>query len=203
MDNAANGMLARVAPLASGVSVVIGALVLFTAILPIVVADDVTGANFGKNDSKRIKGLRALSVIITLLTGAIVIASAMSLGSAKLIARVAKETPDALPAVLGPGGPQEQIDAIMSKMTKLLLALFVITVISIVVGWVIWGIDRPKTDKEEWHKNDMNMLIASTIVTFLSLIALGIVTFKMRAGIAMLSQNAGLLSAFASGVKSA
>jgi len=197
MDDVAGSVAIQFAPTASAVAVAISAIVLFLALLPIVIADDITGNKFAKADSdaKKLKNLRILAILLTLYTGSLVLSNAMALGANRLTARVARESPLSLTAMV-PGGTQQIVDDLTGNLSGLLTRLTVVTIISISIGWTVWTVDKAKTSKEAWHTTDRNLLIGGTVVSVLALGGLAAALFQARTVTALASQGAGFFSMF-------
>ena len=188
---------AKYAPKVLTVAVVISALVLFAAVLPVVIADDVVGSELAKGDEniKKLRSMKGVAIVLALVAGVIVIMIAMALGSARLVAKVAESSPGAAAAIVGNANAQNQVKGMVNQFSALVGVLTIVFISAVVTGFMIWSVEYEKTKDMDWHKNDFKMLISSTVITAFLMACLAFGVIKARGAVKAMNSVGNVVSA--------
>lgn len=184
------GVATNVVAAPIGVMIVITAVVLYVAIVPIVLADDAKAEGRAEL-TKGEQGRLALGVMCTLVTGAILIATSVLMGGVLMMRHTLTLGGAASLALEGP----KLIQKLTTQASIMCGILILIIITSLSLSWKMYVGDFLEFAKKEWYKNDNKMLIAST--TLGVLFAIGLVAIIGAMQYANKSMMAG---SFGSGI---
>jgi len=157
----------KVAPALSAVHVVITALMVYVAVVPVMVIDDRTASakKLSDGEAQKLRTMRALSILATLIVGGLSLFHAYTLGRMMTLRSVSIAAPSAYSAVMGDNAnTMKQVDILFRQAGANAGLVSAISVATIVIGWVALSTENKDTYKEEWYAADKRQLIGSTVI---------------------------------------